>query len=175
MNVDSLRKSILQHAMQGRLVPQNPNDEPASELLKRIFAEKNKAEESAKKKKSQIESHIFRGDDGRYYEKLGKNTVDITEQIPFEIPQSWEWVRLGDACNIIMGQSPDSYNVRDVGNGVEFHQGKIFFGKKYLNKSNQITTHPTKIAEPDSILLCVRAPVGKINILQRKICIGRGL
>ena len=74
-----------------------------------------------------------------------------------------------------MGQSPAGSSVHEGIEGVEFHQGKIFFGEKILTKSNLVTNSPTKIAEPDSILLCVRAPVGKINITDRKICIGRGL
>lgn len=73
-----------------------------------------------------------------------------------------------------MGQSPqgDSINSNE---GIEFHQGKLCFSEKYLQHSNVFTTEPTKIAEVDSLLLCVRAPVGIVNISQRRICIGRGL
>lgn len=58
---------------------------------------------------------------------------------------------------------------------MEFHQGKVFFNKKYIDKSNQFTTNPNKIVSPDTVLLCVRAPVGIVNITEREICIGRGL
>ena len=73
-----------------------------------------------------------------------------------------------------MGQSPDGNSVNFF-NGIEFHQGKIYFGKKYLQKSNQKTTNPTKVIDENAVVLCVRAPVGKVNIVERKICIGRGL
>ena len=74
-----------------------------------------------------------------------------------------------------MGQSPKGTSVSENGDGMEFHQGKIYFGIDYLGKSIQTTCEITKIAEPNSVLLCVRAPVGIVNIVERKICIGRGL
>ena len=83
-------------------------------------------------------------------------------------------MRLGNAFNIILGQSPDGNSVNEV-NGIEFHQGKVFFGSKYLNKSNQYTTNPSKLVQKNTVLLCVRAPVGVVNITPRDICIGRGL
>ena len=104
---DLLRKSILQEAIQGKLVPQDPNDEPASELLKRIKAEKERLIKDKKIKRDKTESVIFRGDDNKYYETIGKNTVCIDEEIPFEIPKSWEWCRLGTICGYIhRGKSP---------------------------------------------------------------------
>ena len=110
-----------------------------------------------------------------FCEQIGKEIRDISDEIPFEIPDSWEWVRLGDLFHLIMGQSPKGDKVFEGGNGTEFHQGKICFGDKYLNPSNQTTSEPTKIAPANSTLLCVRAPVGKVNITDREICIGRGL
>ena len=73
-----------------------------------------------------------------------------------------------------MGQSPTGESINGV-KGIEFHQGKIHFTESYLSQSGVYTDQPTKIAEVDSLLLCVRAPVGVLNITQRKICIGRGL
>ena len=110
----------------------------------------------------------------RHYEQIGSETKDITDEIPFDIPNSWKWVRLGNAFNIILGQSPDGNSVNEV-NGIEFHQGKVFFGSKYLNKSNQYTTNPSKLVQKNTVLLCVRAPVGVVNITKQDICIGRGL
>lgn len=81
---------------------------------------------------------------------------------------------MGNVYKIIMGQSPDGKSVNTF-NGIEFHQGKIFFGKTYLQKSNQKTTIPTKVIDEKAVVLCVRAPVGKVNIVERKICVGRGL
>lgn len=89
-----LLKSILQQAIQGKLVPQDPNDEPASVLLERIKAEKAKLFKDGKlKKKDLVDSVIFKSDDNKYYEKNGKDVVCIEEEIPFEIPDTWVWVR----------------------------------------------------------------------------------
>ena len=96
-----LRKSILQEAIQGRLVPQDPNDELASALLQRIKEEKMRLVKEGKlKKKDVIESTIFRGDDNKYFEKKGKDTVCIDEEIPFEIPESWQWCRVKQILDI---------------------------------------------------------------------------
>ena len=97
------------------------------------------------------------------------------EEIPFEVPESWCWCHLGEIFKVTMGQSPEGSNVGEEKEGMEFHQGKIFFTDKYIATSNQKTSEITKIAEPGSILLCMRAPVGKVNITDRQICIGRGL
>lgn len=110
------------------------------------------------------------------YEKVGKNEpVCIADEVPFHISDSWEWVRISDVFQIELGQSPKGDSVSNLKNGMEFHQGKVFFGEKYISTSDQTTVSPTKIAVPDSILLCVRAPVGKVNITNRTLCIGRGL
>ena len=97
MTAEDLRKSILQQAIQGKLVPQDPNDEPAAVLLERIREEKARLIKEKKIKKDKNESIIFRGDDNSYYEKiLATGEVKcIDEEIPFEIPESWEWSRFG--------------------------------------------------------------------------------
>ena len=97
MTADQLRKSILQQAIQGKLVPQDPNDEPASVLLERIREEKARLVEEKKIKKEKNPSIIFRGEDNSYYEKftLSGEVKCIDEEIPFEIPNGWEWCRLG--------------------------------------------------------------------------------
>ena len=100
-----LKKSILQEAIQGKLVPQDPNDEPASVLLQRIKEEKLRLIKEGKlKKKDVIDSTIFRGDDNKYFEKKGKEVICIDEEIPFNIPQSWEWCRLGTITSIFGGK-----------------------------------------------------------------------
>ena len=92
---DKLKKSILQYAIQGKLVPQDSNDEPAAVLLERIRAEKK-----AQLGKKYVESYIYKGDDNCYYEKVGKNEPVLLENLPFDIPDSWCWARLGDiVCN----------------------------------------------------------------------------
>ena len=93
---DLLKKSILQEAIQGRLVAQDASDEPASILLQRIKEEKLRLVAEGKlKKKDVIDSTIFRGDDNKYYEQIGKNLIDITGDIPFDIPSNWVWTRIG--------------------------------------------------------------------------------
>jgi type I restriction enzyme S subunit len=84
-------------------------------------------------------------------------------------------VRLADVAKIIMGQSPDGNSITKNSNGTEFHQGKIFFTERHLAHSGQFTITGNKIVEPNSALLCVRAPVGTVNITEREIAIGRGL
>ena len=93
---DKLKKSVLQEAIQGKLVPQDTNDEPASILLERIKEEKAKLFKEGKlKKKDLVDSVIFKGDDNKYYEKVGSEINCIDDEIPFEIPSNWQWVRLG--------------------------------------------------------------------------------
>ena len=91
-----------------------------------------------------------------------------------KVPQGWLLCKVGDLFNITMGQSPEGASINKT-DGVEFHQGKIWFTNKYLLESNTFTNSPTKFAEQHSLLCCVRAPVGIFNITQRRICIGRGL
>jgi len=97
---DALKKSILQEAVQGKLVPQDENDEPASVLLERIRAEKQTLIKAGKIKKDKNESVIFRRDNS-HYEKRGAEVVCIDDEIPFEIPKNWCWVHLSDIMNIV--------------------------------------------------------------------------
>lgn len=105
---EQLRKSILQEAIQGKLVPQCSDEGTAQELLEQIKLEKQKLIKDGKLKKSALtDSVIFKGDDNKYFEKIGKTITDITNEIPFEIPATWQWVRLDDICSYIQrGKSP---------------------------------------------------------------------
>ena len=96
---DRLKKSILQEAVQGKLIPQEPSDEPASILLERIHAEKQRLIKEGKIKKDKHESVIFRRDNS-HYEKLDEIERCIDDEIPFEIPETWEWIRLGSLFTI---------------------------------------------------------------------------
>ena len=108
MNGKQLKNSILQWAIQGKLVPQDPNDEPASVLLERIRAEKKRLIKEGKIKKDKNESIIYRGDDNSYYEKFANGTVRcINEDIPFETPASWEWTRLSSVVYNHGQKTPD--------------------------------------------------------------------
>ena len=106
--VTDLKKSILQEAIQGKLVPQIAEEGTAHELLEQIKAEKQKLVKEGKLKKSALnDSVIFRGDDNKYWEKSEDGAVCIDEEIPFEIPSNWAWVRLDDICSFIhRGKSP---------------------------------------------------------------------
>ncbi|MGN8780427.1 restriction endonuclease subunit S [Blautia sp. HCP3S3_C12] len=94
--VSKAKSKILDLAIRGQLVPQNPDDEPASVLLERIRAEKEELIKQGKIKRDKKESIIFKGEDNSYYETIGKDTVCIDEDLPFDIPDSWHWARLKD-------------------------------------------------------------------------------
>lgn len=117
MNVELneyLKKSVLQEAIQGKLVPQIAEEGTAHELLEQIKAKKLKLVKEGKLKKSALnDSVIFRGDDNKYYEKIGKSVQCIDEEIPFEIPENWVWVRLDDICSYIhRGKSPKYSDIK---------------------------------------------------------------
>ncbi|WP_337644636.1 restriction endonuclease subunit S [Paraprevotella clara] len=102
-----LKKSILQEAIQGKLVPQIAEEGAAQELLEQIKAEKEKLVKEGKLKKSALtNSVIYKGDDNKYFEKIGEIEKDITDEIPFEIPDSWAWVRHNDLFDISGGSQP---------------------------------------------------------------------
>ena len=114
---ECLKKSILQEAIQGRLVPQITEEGTAKELLEQIKKEKQKLVKEGKLKKSALAtSVIFRGDDNKYYEQVGKNCVDITEELPFDLPNNWTWCRLGNLVSITSGENLTSK---------QMHNGKI--------------------------------------------------
>ena len=115
MNGKQLKNSILQWAIQGKLVPQDPNDEPASVLLERIREEKARLVKEKKIKKDKNESIIYRGEDNSYYEKfLATGEVKcIDEEIPFDIPQGWEWCRLKHMCSMQAGKNISASEIYD--------------------------------------------------------------
>ena len=107
MTAQQLKNSILLMAVQGKLVPQDPNDEPASILLERIHAEKERLIKEKKIKREKNPSVIFKGADNTPYEKIGDEVRSLADEVPFDIPDSWEWVRLIDVCEYIQrGKSP---------------------------------------------------------------------
>ena len=104
---NTIRKSILQEAIQGKLVPQDPSEEPASILLQRIRDEKQRLVKEGKlKKKDVIDSTIFRGDDNKYYEKTGSEIACIDDNVPFDLPTSWCWVRHNQLFEVSGGSQP---------------------------------------------------------------------
>mgnify|MGYP001011050997 CR=1 FL=1 len=157
MTPEQLKASILQRAMEGKLVPQNPNDEPASELLKRIKAEKEKLISEGKIKRDKKETEIFRGDDGKHYEKFADGSTQEID-IPYDIPENWEWVRLENITRLINDgtHSTPSYtetgipflSVRDISSGT-----LDFSNTKYISvEEHAILSKRTK-PEMNDILL----------------------
>ena len=120
---DKLKKSILQEAIQGKLVPQIADEGTAQELLEQIRQEKLQLVKDGKLKKSALtDSIIFKGDDNKYYEQVNKKCLDITEQIPFEIPENWVWVRMGQIGNWGAGSTPQRGDAN-------YYNGKILWLK----------------------------------------------
>ncbi len=115
IDTKALRQKILDMAIKGKLVPQDPNDEPASVLLEHIRAEKQQLIKEGKIKKDKNDSVIFKGADNRYYEKVGSEVKDITDDLPFEIPDSWVWTRFSTLIQIISGVSYDKKDVATKG------------------------------------------------------------
>ena len=93
---------------------------------------------------------------------------------PYKLPKGWRWVRFGEVCEVVMGQSPPSKTYNRDGEGLPFFQGKADFGELYPSP-HVWCTKPTKIAEVGDILISVRAPVGPTNVANTRCCIGRGL
>ena len=115
MTAQQLKNSILQMAVQGKLVPQDPNDEPASALLERIRAEKGRLIKEKKIKREKNPSVIFKGADNTPYEKIGGEVRSLADEVPFDIPDSWEWVRLKDVAFTNGGFAFKSANFVDEG------------------------------------------------------------
>ena len=128
--ISSAKSKILDLAIRGKLVSQNPNDEPASVLLERIRAEKEELIKQGKIKRDKKESIIFKGEDNSYYEKIGTEVRCIDDEIPFDIPDTWEWVRLENCCSkeIRRGKSPKYID----------ESGILVFAQKCNNKHNGI-------------------------------------
>ncbi len=181
-----LKKSILQEAIQGKLVPQDPSDEPASELLRRIREEKLRLVKEGKLKKKDIsDSVIFKGYDNRHYEKIGGQIIDISEDIPFNIPDSWQWTRLGHIANMFTGNSISDTEKRTkytCVNGMEYIGTKDVGFDNRINYCNGISIPSDyisefKIAPENSILMCIEGGSAgkKIALTSQKICFGNKL
>ena len=158
-----IKKSILQEAVQGKLVPQNPSDEPASVLLERIRAEKQKLIAEGKIKKDKHESVIFRRDNS-HYEKLDGIERCIDDEIPFEIPESWEWTRLGQIISLLSGTDfkPEEYN--DKCNGIPYITGASSLSENGV-LINRWTEMPKIIVNyGDILLVCKGSGYGKTVI-----------
>ena len=137
---ENLKKSILQEAVQGKLVPQDPSDEPAEALLERIRAEKQRLIKEGKVKKDKRESVIFRRDNS-HYEKRGSEVVCIDDEIPFDIPELWSWCRLNELCTKIgAGSTPTGGKTIYVPEGIKFIRSQnVYNDGLKLNDISYIT------------------------------------
>ena len=155
-----LKKSILQEAIQGKLVPQIAEEGTAQELLEQIKKEKQKLVKEGKLKKSTLAtSVIFRGDDNKYYEKTGKSVQCIDEEIPFEIPESWMWVRFEKCIGLLSGRDLEPSQYNDNKRGFPYITGASNFkdGTLYVNRW---TNSPITIATKGSLLLTCKGTIG---------------
>ena len=160
---ERLKKSILQEAVQGKLVPQDPNDEPAFILLERIRAEKQKLVAEGKIKKDKHESVIFKRDNS-HYEKLDGIERCIDNEIPFEIPESWTWTRFGQVISLLSGTDfkPEEYN--DKCKGIPYITGASSLSENGV-LINRWTETPKVIANyGDILLVCKGSGYGKTVI-----------
>mgnify|MGYP000795085115 FL=1 len=166
MNGKQLKNSILQWAIQGKLVPQDPNDEPASVLLERIREEKARLVKEKKIKKDKNESIIYRGEDNSYYEKfLATGEVKcIDEEIPFEIPKGWEWSKLSNVIELLSGQDfiPEKYNSSNQGIPYITGASNIVNGNLAINRWTETPTVIGKLG--DLLIVCKGSGVGKMCI-----------
>ena len=176
---ESLKKSILQEAVQGKLVPQDPSDEPAEALLERIRVEKQRLIKEGKIKKDKHESVIFRRDNS-HYEKRGPDEVCIDDALPFEIPENWTWARLSSACvSIADGDHQPPPQVQD---GIPFlvisnvSDGRVDFSDtRYVPKEYFDSLAEIRIPQCGDLLFTVTGSYGIVIPVQteRKFCFQR--
>ena len=169
----SAKSKILDLAIRGKLVPQDPNDEPASVLLERIRAEKEELIKAGKIKRDKKESIIFRGEDNSYYETIGKNTVCIDEEIPFDIPDRWTWCRLQSISSILTDGTHKTPEYSDSGymflSSKNVTSGKIdwenvMYIPEYLHEELYGRLAPAK----DDILLAKNGTTGVAAIVDHE-------
>ena len=171
MTGQQLKNSILQMAVQGKLVPQDPKDEPASVLLERIRKEKEQLIKEGKIKKEKNPSYIFRGADNLPYEKVGKKEpVCIADEVPFEIPESWEWVRLSNIFSIINGDRGKNYPAKSTlsKTGIPFISALNLDGKTVIEDDNLLCLSNEQFNKlgngkliKNDVVVCIRGSLGK--------------
>ena len=171
MTAQQLKNSILLMAVQGKLVPQDPNDEPASVLLERIHAEKERLIKEKKIKREKNPSVIFKGADNTTYEKIGDEVVPV--DTPFDIPDSWEWVQFKDLVDYSMGKTPPRKETEYWSNGTLpwvsiadlVADGTVTATKECVNSFAAENTFKGKISKAGTLLMSFKLTVGKVSIL----------
>ena len=173
---NSFRKSILQEAIQGKLVPQIAEEGTARELLEQIRQEKQKLVEEGKLKKTALtDSIIYKGEDNRYYEKIDQQCKDITEEIPFEIPENWEWTRMGQIGDWGAGSTPQRGNAMYYNGNIpwlktgELNNGIVYdTEEKVTQKAFQdCSLRMNKIG--DVLIAMYGATIGKLAIVGKEL------
>ena len=172
MTAQQLKNSILNLAISGKLVPQDPHDEPTSKLVEQIRKEKDKLIKDKKIKPSKFDSVIFKGEDNLHYEKMGKETRCIEDEIPFEIPQNWSWIRLGGIGIWGSGSTPSrSIKAYYNGNIPWLKTGDLNDG--YIENTSEYITNlafqesSLKLNPVGSVLIAMYgATIGKLGILK---------
>ena len=166
--LDKFKKSILQEAIQGKLVPQLTEEGTAQELLEQIKAEKEKLVKEGKLKKSALkDSVIFKGDDNKYYEKIGKKCVNLTEEIPFEIPASWTWCHLNDIAESDLGKTMNKG--QNAGELVPYLCSiNVYWNKIDLSKIKHAQFTEIELAkyllQKNDLLICEGGDIGRAAI-----------
>ena len=164
---DKLKKSILQYAIQGKLVPQDPNDEPASVLLERIRAEKK-----AKLGKKYVDSYIYKGDDNCYYEKVENSVKEISGETPFDTPESWQWIRVDNLFQHNTGKALNSLNSQGVLHPY-ITTSNVYWGCFNLEHVKEMPFTKDEFAKcsivPGDLLVCEGGDVGRAAIWEKDI------
>ena len=155
---EEFKKRTLTLAIQGKLVPQDPNDEPASVLLERIRAEKK-----AKLGKKYVDSYIYKGDDNCYYEKVGETVTNISNEIPFDLPENWSYSRLETMITLLSGRDlePNQYNSQRAGIPYITGASNIEHGSLIINRW---TTNSATISRKGDLLITCKGTVGTMAL-----------
>lgn len=160
--VSKAKSKIIDLAIRGKLVPQDPNDEPASILLERIRAEKEELIKQGKIKRDKKKSVIFKGDDNSYYEKIGDTIENLDSIIPFEIPDNWEFIRFKEIWNLISGRDllPSEYNNQKV--GIPYITGASNFNDGTIELIRW-TPNPQVITHYGDLLITCKGTIGEMG------------
>ena len=166
-SVTLAKQKILDLAIRGKLVPQDPSDEPASELLKKIKAEKDALIKAGKIKRDKYESFIFKGDDNCYHENIDGKVTDVTEDIPFDLPDEWEWCRLSTISEFDLGKTLDRQ--KNTGNYRKYLRSvNVLWGNIDLSDVKEMRFEDTELErysiKKGDLLICEGGDVGRCAV-----------
>ena len=166
--IEQLKKSVLREAIQGKLVRQIKEEGTAQELLEQIRQEKQKLVKEGKLKNSALtDSIIYKGDDNKYYERIGDESIDITEEIPFDLPDSWTWARFGQYVKMSIGKTPPRGETKYWANGLY-----PWISISDMSDYGLVKTTKETVSECAKSLFGEISPVGTL-IMSFKLTVGR--